>query len=109
MLGADGGLAVGFCGGLLEARRQQAAALDVARWLQDRAEVPRSGWHQLRHTAATLLAAEGADVATIGRMLGHRPGSVVTLRYLHTDDRRLKQAADAVAAALAGTETTPDQ
>lgn len=49
--------------------------------LCDRAGVPRGGWHRLRHTAATLLAAAGTDVATIGRILGHRPGSVVTLRY----------------------------
>ena len=69
--------------------------------LMDRAGVPHSGWHQLRHTAATLLAAAGTDVATIGRILGHRPGSVVTLRYLHTDDSRLRQAADAVAGAVA--------
>ena len=68
--------------------------------LCDRAEVPRSGWHQLRHTAATLLAAEGADVATIGRMLGHRPGSPITLRYLHTDDMRLREAAEAMASAV---------
>ncbi len=68
--------------------------------LMDRAGVPRSGWHQLRHTAATLLAAAGTDVATIGRILGHRPGSVVTLRYLHTDDGRLREAADAVARAV---------
>ncbi len=68
--------------------------------LMDRAEVPRSGWHQLRHTAATLLAAAGTDVATIGRILGHRPGSPITLRYLHTDEERLKQAADAVAQAV---------
>lgn len=68
--------------------------------LMDRADVPHSGWHQLRHTAATLLAAAGTDVATIGRILGHRPGSVVTLRYLHTDDSRLRQAADAVAVAV---------
>ena len=68
--------------------------------LMDRAGVPHSGWHPLRHTAATLLAAAGTDVATIGRILGHRPGSVVTLRYLPTDDTRLRQAADAVALAL---------
>jgi integrase len=66
----------------------------------DRAEVPRSGWHQLRHSAATLLAVAGIDVATIGRMLGHRPGSPITLRYLHTDDGRLREAADAVASAV---------
>jgi len=69
--------------------------------LQDRAGVPRSGWHHLRHTAATLLAAAGTDVSTIGRMLGHRPGSPITLRYLHTDDMRLREAAEAVAATLA--------
>ena len=68
--------------------------------LMDKAGVPHSGWHQLRHTAATLLAAAGTDVATIGRILGHRPGSVVTLRYLHTDDARLRQAAEAVAHAV---------
>jgi len=68
--------------------------------LMDRAEVPRSGWHHLRHTAATLLAAAGTDVATIGRILGHRPGSPITLRYLHTDDGRLREAADAVARAV---------
>ena len=55
---------------------------------------------ECEHAAATLLAAAGTDVATIGRILGHRPGSVVTLRYLHTDDERLRQAAEAVAHAL---------
>lgn len=68
--------------------------------LCDKAGVPRGGWHRLRHSAATLLAAAGVDVATIGRMLGHRPGSVVTLRYLHTDDERLREAARAMADAV---------
>ncbi len=68
--------------------------------LCERAGVPKGGWHDLRHTAATLLAAAGTDVATIGRILGHRPGSVVTLRYLHTDDGRLRDAAEAVGRAV---------
>ena len=68
--------------------------------LCDKAGIPRGGWHRLRHTAATLLAAAGTDVATIGRILGHRPGSVVTLRYLHTDDERLREAARAMADAV---------
>ena len=60
----------------------------------------RIRWHQLRHTAATLLVAVGTRVATIGRIRGHQPGSVVTLRYLHTADGRLRRAAEAVAEAL---------
>jgi integrase len=68
--------------------------------LYDKAGVPRGGWHRLRHSAATLLAAAGVDVATIGRMLGHRPGSPITLRYLHTDDARLREAARAMADAV---------
>jgi integrase len=68
--------------------------------LCDKAGVPRGGLHRLRHTAATLLAAAGTDIATIGRILGHRPGSVVTLRYLHTDEERLRAAAEAVSEAV---------
>ena len=74
-----------------------------------RAGIPTGGWHRLRHTAATLLASAGTDVATIGRILGHRPGSVVTLRYLHTDDDRLREAADAVASAIGGGLTRQPQ
>ncbi|MCA9316490.1 MAG: site-specific integrase, partial [Planctomycetes bacterium] len=69
--------------------------------LCDRAGVPHCSWHTMRHTAATLLAVAGVDVATIGRILGHRPGSPITLRYLHTDEDRLHSAARAVAAAVA--------
>ena len=52
------------------------------------------------HCAVTSLAAAGPDVATIGRMLGHLPRSVVTLRYRHTDDARPRAAAGAVAGAV---------
>jgi len=65
-------------------------------------DLPRGsrGWHLLRHSYATLLGASGADVATIGRLLGHRPGSPVTLRYLHPDDERMRRATEAVERAL---------
>lgn len=68
--------------------------------LCDRAGVSHGGWHRLRHSCATILQHAGWDLATIGRLLSHKPGSVVTLRYLHTDDERLKAAAEAVAKAL---------
>lgn len=57
-----------------------------------KAEVPEVSWHPLRHTFGTLLAASGSDVPTIGRLMGHRPGSPITLRYLHTDPERMRAA-----------------
>lgn len=63
----------------------------------DRAGVPRGGWHRLRHFVATAAATAGWDVATVGRLLGHRPGSAVTLGYMHSDEDRLRGAAEAVA------------
>lgn len=58
-----------------------------------RAGVARGGWHRCRHSAGALLAAAGADLATIARALGHAPGSIMTLRYVHTDTGRLAAAA----------------
>lgn len=60
----------------------------------------RHGWHGLRHSMATILGANGADVATIGALLGHRPGSPVTLRYIHASSDRKEAAIKGLAAAL---------
>ncbi len=56
------------------------------------AEVPRMTWHPLRHTFGSALAEQGQDYRTIGFLMGHAPGSTVTLRYLHTDVERLRSA-----------------
>jgi integrase len=48
----------------------------------------QNGLHRLRHTFATLM---GGDVATKARALAHRPGSVVTLRYIHSDDDSVRE------------------
>ena len=65
----------------------------------------RNGWHRLRRTAATILDAHGASVTTIGRVMGHRPGSAQTLRYITPDLERervfMQKMADAVKAAKA--------
>lgn len=66
------------------------------------AGVPTGGLHRLRHTLATALQHDGVGLATIGRLLGHRPGSPVTLRYMHTDDATTRAAAEAVAAKVRG-------
>lgn len=62
------------------------------RALCKRAKVPKGGWHKLRHGWATMLYAEGVDVPTIGRLLGHAPGSPVTLRYIQPQWEALRQA-----------------
>ena len=63
------------------------------RMLCRRAGVPPCGWHRLRHSYATMLYAEGVDIPTLGRLLGHAPGSPVTLRYVHPDWDALREAA----------------
>lgn len=70
------------------------------RMLCRRAGVPESGWHRLRHSYATMLYAEGVDLPTIGRLLGHAPGSPVTQRYVHPDWEALRAAARAGERAL---------
>jgi len=68
----------------------------------DRAGVPRGGWLRLRHSFATNLLRSGADLATVGKALGHRPGSLVTTRYIHSDSTALRSAVDRLAAAIEG-------
>ena len=58
-----------------------------------RAGVSRGGWHRCRHSCGALLAATGADLATIAKALGHAPGSTMTLRYMHSDPGRIAEAA----------------
>lgn len=61
------------------------------RRLQRRAKIRSErigGWHRLRHSALSILGARKEDLATIGAIACHAPGSKETLKYLHTDDER---------------------
>ena len=57
--------------------------------------------HDLRHTYASIAMTEGETVLTIGRLLGHNDPAT-TLKYTHLSDDLLREAADAVGAALEG-------
>jgi len=50
--------------------------------------------HGLRHHYATALVAEGVDILTVSRLLGHRDAQMVIRRYAHVRPGVLAQAAE---------------
>lgn len=62
--------------------------------------------HKLRHTAASLAIAAGADVKVVQQMLGHADASMTLNVYGHLFPDRLDEVADVLdirrQAALAG-------
>ena len=69
----------------------------------------RSGirWHDLRHTAASLLIGQGLNVVYVSRTLGHADPSITLNRYAHLWDaaehgERAREAMDAAFGVTAG-------
>jgi integrase len=48
---------------------------------------PKLRWHDLRHTYASLLIAEGLDVVFVSRQLGHANPAITLSVYAHLFDR----------------------
>lgn len=69
------------------------------------AGVPRITVHELRHTAASLAIAAGADVKVVQHMLGHASGAMTLDVYGHLLDDRLDAVAEALSAGAAESET----
>ena len=67
--------------------------------LCERARLPKTNIHALRHTFASVAAELGYSELTIAGLLGHAAGSV-TAGYVHLDSA-LVAAADRVSAAIA--------
>lgn len=57
------------------------------------AKLPHFRVHDLRHTYGTTLVANGVDVVTIQRLMGHSDIKT-TMCYLHAAPDRLKWAAE---------------
>ncbi|HEY4189340.1 MAG TPA: tyrosine-type recombinase/integrase [Candidatus Limnocylindrales bacterium] len=72
-------------------------AFDGAR---TRAGLPTATLHQLRHTAATMLLAEGIPLAVISEWLGHSGIGVTIAHYAAVVPALHRQAADALDRAL---------
>ena len=58
--------------------------------------------HSLRHTNASLLIANGTDVATVAGLLGHSQVSTTLDIYTHSFDAKRKEASRALIEKLEG-------
>ena len=56
--------------------------------------------HSLRHTAASLMIANGTDVATVADLLGHSQPSTTLDIYTHAFDKNNKAASQAMQSSL---------
>ena len=71
--------------------------------LSDRFDVPRIRFHDLRHTAASILIADGTvPVNVISGRLGHAKPSITLDVYGHVFDAHGQAAANAMERALGG-------
>jgi integrase len=64
--------------------------------------LPRQRFHDLRHCAASLLLAEGADLRMIMNVLGHSQISLTANTYTHRSEELRRDAAERMGAALEG-------
>lgn len=80
-----------------------SAEVDRKRWhaLLESAEVAPRRLYDARHSAATLLLAQGVELRTAMDLLGHSQPSV-TMRYQHAVDEIKAAAADKIEAGLWG-------
>ena len=88
---------VGVRGAVMRAQTFQRAAMTEAA-----TEIGEPGLHphELRHTAASLAIAAGADVKVVQQMLGHKSGVMTIDLYGHLFGDRLDVVADALDAAV---------
>lgn len=69
--------------------------------LLERAGLPRIRFHDLRHTAATLLLEQGVPLKTVQALLGHSTIAVTADTYAHVTPAMERQAVAAMDAILA--------
>ena len=87
------------CGGPLRGNNVERRSFGP---LMQRAGVPQIRFHDLRHTAATLLLGQGINPKIVSEMLGHASVAITLDLYSHVQPNMQRQAAAAMSAALGG-------
>lgn len=64
--------------------------------------LPRMRFHELRHGAASLLIAQGADLRRVMEQLGHSQISMTANTYAHISAAVMRDNGDKLHAALTG-------
>ena len=70
-----------------------------------KAGVRRIRFHDLRHTCATLLLAQGVSARVVMDILGHSQIALTLNLYSHVMPTALREAADAMDRALGGADS----
>jgi integrase len=70
--------------------------------LLDKAGLPDIRFHDLRHSAASLMLAQGIPLRSIQEILGHGSIAMTANLYAHVGEQLKRQAADAMDAVLSG-------
>jgi integrase len=76
--------------------------------LLERAGLPRMRFHDLRHTAATLLLGSGVNPKIVSEMLGHASVAITLDIYSHVMPHMQQQAAQAMDDTLRGEDRGKD-
>ncbi len=85
-----------------EATRRFAGQVAQARRALGEERLPAIRLHDLRHTHATLLLADGVPVKIVSERLGHASATITLTVYQHVHPGMGREAADRFAALLEG-------
>lgn len=85
--------------GLFTPRNPDAITRRVKRFMKSHG-LPDLSPHDLRHSCATLLLMNGADIKSVQRILGHADASTTLNFYVRADFQQMRQATDKYAAAI---------